>query len=237
MRPSRGLTLTLAALRQKWVRLSQELQTSFLFIASLRKSGVSEHRPLGKRGLAGPVLLHKSYLCPAPGPRSVSRAGLQQPVLDRVSTCWWGTVLRTKGLLSSAPPAPETRSPGGSRLLLMLVANPAPIHKASGIASHEPSAVWHPPVGSPATCTWEPRHPRCPSLLCVHLLLPFSHSVVSNSLRPHGLQHARLPCPPLSPGVCSDSCPLSCDAIQPSHPLSSPSPPALDLSQPQGLFQ
>ena len=25
----------------------------------------------------------------------------------------------------------------------------------------------------------------------------------------HGLQHARLPCPPLSPGVCSDSCPLS----------------------------
>ena len=27
------------------------------------------------------------------------------------------------------------------------------------------------------------------------------------------------------------------DAIQPSHPLSSPSPPALNLSQPQGLFQ
>ena len=28
-----------------------------------------------------------------------------------------------------------------------------------------------------------------------------------------------------------------CDAIQPSHPLSSPSPPALNLSQHQGLFQ
>ena len=27
------------------------------------------------------------------------------------------------------------------------------------------------------------------------------------------------------------------DAIQPSHPLSSPSPPAFNLSQPQGLFQ
>ena len=27
--------------------------------------------------------------------------------------------------------------------------------------------------------------------------------------RPHGLQHARLPCPSLSPRVCSDSCPLS----------------------------
>ena len=36
-------------------------------------------------------------------------------------------------------------------------------------------------------------------------LLLFSHLVVSSSLRPHGLQHARLPCPSLSPGVCSDS--------------------------------
>ena len=32
---------------------------------------------------------------------------------------------------------------------------------------------------------------------------------MSNSLRPHGLQHARLTCPSLCPGVCSDSCPLS----------------------------
>ena len=31
---------------------------------------------------------------------------------------------------------------------------------------------------------------------------------MSNSLWPHELQHARLPCPSLSPGVCSDSCPL-----------------------------
>jgi len=41
------------------------------------------------------------------------------------------------------------------------------------------------------------------------LLLLFSHSVVSNSLRPHGLQLARLPCPSPSPGVCSNSCPFS----------------------------
>ena len=34
-------------------------------------------------------------------------------------------------------------------------------------------------------------------------------SVLSDSYQPHGLQHARLPCPSLSPGVCSDSCPLS----------------------------
>ena len=41
------------------------------------------------------------------------------------------------------------------------------------------------------------------------LLLLFSHSVLSDSLRPHGLQHARLPCPSSIPGVCSNSCPLS----------------------------
>ena len=33
----------------------------------------------------------------------------------------------------------------------------------------------------------------------------FSHSVVSDSFRPHGLQHARLPCPSPSPGACSNS--------------------------------
>ena len=37
----------------------------------------------------------------------------------------------------------------------------------------------------------------------------FSHSVMSDSLRPHGLQHARLPCPSPTPGVYSNSCPLS----------------------------
>ena len=37
----------------------------------------------------------------------------------------------------------------------------------------------------------------------------FSHSVVSNSLQPHELQHARPPCSSLSPGVHSDSCPSS----------------------------
>ena len=37
----------------------------------------------------------------------------------------------------------------------------------------------------------------------------FSVTKVSGSLWPHGLQHARLPCSPPSPRVCSDSCPLS----------------------------
>ena len=37
----------------------------------------------------------------------------------------------------------------------------------------------------------------------------FIHSVVSNSLWPQGLQHARLPCPSPTPGACSNSCPSS----------------------------
>ena len=37
----------------------------------------------------------------------------------------------------------------------------------------------------------------------------FSCSAMSNSLQPHGLQHTRLPCPSLSPSVCSNSCTLS----------------------------
>ena len=36
-----------------------------------------------------------------------------------------------------------------------------------------------------------------------------SHSVMSNCLQPHGMQHTRLPCSSLSPGACSNSCPLS----------------------------
>ena len=39
--------------------------------------------------------------------------------------------------------------------------------------------------------------------------LEFSRSVMSDSLRPHGLQHPRLPCPSPTPGAYSDSCPLS----------------------------
>ena len=40
-------------------------------------------------------------------------------------------------------------------------------------------------------------------------MLLFSLSVVSDSLQPHGLQHARLSCPSPSPRACSNSCPLS----------------------------
>ena len=66
----------------------------------------------------------------------------------------------------------------------------------------------------------------------------FSHSVVSDSLQPHGLQHARPPCPSPTPGVYSNShVHWVSDAIQPIHPLSSPFPAAFNLSQHQHLFQ
>ena len=52
---------------------------------------------------------------------------------------------------------------------------------------------------------------------------------MSDSLGPHGLQHARLPCLSLSPKVCSNSCPLS----QQCHPTISSS--AAPFSYPQSF--
>ena len=43
----------------------------------------------------------------------------------------------------------------------------------------------------------------------VFSLIQFSRSVMSDSLQPHGLQHARLPCPSPIPGACSNPCALS----------------------------
>ena len=56
---------------------------------------------------------------------------------------------------------------------------------------------------------------------------------MSDSLQPHEPQHARPPCPSPTPGVSPNSCPWVGDAIQPSHPLLSPSPLAFNLSQHQ----
>ena len=62
----------------------------------------------------------------------------------------------------------------------------------------------------------------------------FSCSVMSDSLQPHRLQHIMPPCPSPTPGVYSNSSPLSrwCHTA-----ISSPSPPSFDLSQHQGLFK
>ena len=63
----------------------------------------------------------------------------------------------------------------------------------------------------------------------------FSCSVVSDSLRPHESQHTRHPCPSQLLEFTQTRLHRVSDAIQPSHPLSSPSPPAFNLSHHQGI--
>ena len=68
----------------------------------------------------------------------------------------------------------------------------------------------------------------------------FSRSVVSNSMQPHGLQNAGLPCPSPFPRVCSNSCQLSrwchptiSSSVIPfsSHLQSLPAPGSFQMSQ------
>ena len=65
----------------------------------------------------------------------------------------------------------------------------------------------------------------------------FSGSVMSNSLWPYGLQHASLPVHYQLPELTQTHVHHVGDAIQPSRPLSFPSPPAFNLSQHQDLFK
>ena len=77
-------------------------------------------------------------------------------------------------------------------------------------------------------------------LISVTMLRPsvqFGRSVVSNSLRPHESQHTGLPVHQKIPEFTPTHAHQVGDAIQPSHPLSSPSPPAPNPSQYQGLFR
>ena len=65
----------------------------------------------------------------------------------------------------------------------------------------------------------------------------FSRSAVSDSLRPHESQQPGLPVHRYLPEFTQTHIHRVSDAIQPSHPLSSPSPPAPNPSQHQGIFQ
>ena len=76
-------------------------------------------------------------------------------------------------------------------------------------------------------CAWE--RPK--------LIIQFSRLVMSDSLWPHELQHSRPPCHHQFPEFTRTHVHWVSDAIQPSHPLSSPFPPAFNLSQYQGLFK
>ena len=66
---------------------------------------------------------------------------------------------------------------------------------------------------------WENLNKVWTSIINNVSIVVFSHSVMSDYLPPHELQHARLLCPSLSPRVCLNSCPLNgwC------HPTISPS--------------
>ena len=61
---------------------------------------------------------------------------------------------------------------------------------------------------------WKLCSPNPNSYVKVHIYrtfssVQFSRSAVSDSLQPHGLQQARLPCPSPTPRACSNSCPSS----------------------------
>ena len=97
-------------------------------------------------------------------------------------------------------------------------------------------------------CSENEQSPRCLGFICLFIsqwepldprmgLVQPSCSVMSDSLQPRGLQHARLPCPSPTPELAQTLVHQVSDAIQASHPLSSPFPPAFSLSQHQGLFE
>ena len=64
-----------------------------------------------------------------------------------------------------------------------------------------------------------------------------THSVVSNSLQPHGLQQARPPVHHQLLELTQTHVHQVRDVIQPSHPMMLPSSLAFNLSRHQGLFQ
>ena len=74
----------------------------------------------------------------------------------------------------------------------------------------------------------------CPS---VFSSVQFSHSVISDSLWPHERQHTRLPVYHQLPEFTQTHVYWVGNAFQPSHPLSSTSPPTFNLSQRSGSFQ
>ena len=65
----------------------------------------------------------------------------------------------------------------------------------------------------------------------------FSRSVLSNSLWPHGLQYARPPCTSPLLEFTQTYVHWVSNAIQPTHPLSYPTPPTFNLSKHQKSFQ
>ena len=70
------------------------------------------------------------------------------------------------------------------------------------------SLLWGGQEGLPLICV-KATHVPLLEKVKVERSVQFSRSVMSDSMQPHGLQHARLPCPSPTPGIYSNSCPLS----------------------------
>ena len=112
---------------------------------------------------------------------------------------------------------------GNVKMLENMVLRPCPsLYAASGVfpALHGLDSG----AGAQGGCLCGNR-PCCPLSVYLCLLsLLFSCSVMSDSLRPHGLHHTRFPCPSPSPGACSNSGPLSWWCHPSISSLSPPSP-------------
>ena len=105
---------------------------------------------------------------------------------------------------------PMDHSPPGSSVhgilqarILQWVAMPS--SRGSSNPGIKPSYLLSPALAGwffTTSATWEAH-------TFTYIKVQFSRSVMSDSLRPHGLQHARLLCPSASPRACSNSCPSS----------------------------
>ena len=86
-------------------------------------------------------------------------------------------------------------------------------------------------------CILSCKYPHLPLDGSCALSVQFSRSVVSDSLRPHKLQHSCFPVHHQLPELTQTCVQTVGDAIQSSRPLSPPSPLAFNLSHHQGLFK
>ena len=76
-------------------------------------------------------------------------------------------------------------------------------------SSPYPTVLCSIPTGLSGENSWRESQLQVNVPYQTHQSVQFSHSVVSDSLRPHGLQHSRLPCPSPTHGAYSNSCPSS----------------------------
>ena len=127
---------------------------------------------------------------------------------------------RAQGYELRSPAGEETRAEiylQASSLLspLELAGPPSKLQLLAGIL-----CIYHPYWGLVPVPSLLLEVPECLGRLTLSLcssnpthtvknLVQFSRPVVSDSLRPHGLHHARPPCPSSTPGVYSNSCPMS----------------------------